>query len=291
MARIKKRIVSFLIILAIYIIAFFVSSLAIRLLDGMHLILSTLIANVLATIVVWAFGILFKNSSVYDPYWSVAPIMIILFWIIRAGSMWSMNDLLFFLAILLWGTRLTVNWAIRFKGIKHQDWRYSMLRQKDPRMWFFTNLMGINMMPTLIVYAALIPTYYGIGLEKSINVGTFFGFLICLSAAFLQYFADKQMGLFKQERTPGRYIDRGLWRYSRHPNYFGEVIFWWGIWIMQISLDAHIWLTVLGPILMTLLFISVSIPMMEKHILASKPDYADYQKIVSMMLPLPRKRA
>jgi steroid 5-alpha reductase family enzyme len=291
MATIKKRFISFLIILAIYVIAFVIAYLAFTLSRNMHLLLSTLIANACATITVWIFGIIFKNSSVYDPYWSVAPIAIIIFWIFKMDAAWSLNETLFLSAIFIWGTRLTINWAIRFKGMDHQDWRYSMLRQKNVHMWFFTNLMGINMMPTLIVYIALIPAYYGIGLEKGTNILTFFGFTICLSAALIQYFADKQMGLFKKEKTAGMYIDSGLWRYSRHPNYFGEVIFWWGIWVMQISLNTSIWLTVFGPILMTLLFVSISIPMMEKHIMASKPSYIDYQKKVSMLIPWLRARA
>ncbi len=291
MAIIKKRFISFLIILAIYVIAFVIAYLAFTLSKNMHILLSTLIANVCATIAVWIFGIIFKNSSVYDPYWSVAPIVIIIFWIFKMDTAWSLNEILFFSAIFIWGMRLTINWAIRFKGMDHQDWRYSMLRQKNIHMWFFTNLMGINMMPTLIVYIALIPAYYGIGLEKRANLGTIIGFLICIAAALLQYFADKQMGRFKREKTSQQYIDRGLWRYSRHPNYFGEVIFWWGIWIMQVSLQPAVWWAVFGPISMTILFLSVSIPMMENHIIASRPGYVHYQKKVSMLFPWLRARA
>jgi steroid 5-alpha reductase family enzyme len=285
MVQVKKRSVSFLIILAIYAVAFITSYFLMMFIRGMHLLLSTLIANIAATIVVWVFGIIFKNSSVYDPYWSVAPIVIILFWIIKSVLVFTINEALFLSAVLIWGVRLTLNWAIRFKGMGHQDWRYSMLKQKNPRMWFFTNLMGINIMPTLIVYVCLIPAYYGIGLKVSANILTILGFVICVSATFIQYFADKQMGLFKKERLSLLYIDRGLWRYSRHPNYFGEVFFWWGIWIMQMSIDPSIWLSILGPISMTILFISVSIPIMEKHMLSRIPGYKVYQKKVSILIP------
>ncbi|MCJ7471990.1 MAG: DUF1295 domain-containing protein, partial [Actinobacteria bacterium] len=77
---------------------------------------------------------------------------------------------------------------------------------------------------------------------------------------------------------------------SRHPNYLGEVSFWWGLWLMQMFVAPHAWATVAGPILITLLFIFVSIPMMEKHILSSKPAYRRYQKQVSVLKLMPRKR-
>jgi steroid 5-alpha reductase family enzyme len=80
-------------------------------------------------------------------------------------------------------------------------------------------------------------------------------------------------------------IDMGLWRHSRHPNYFGEVLFWWGLWIMQMGINPQKWITVAGPVIMVFLFVFISIPMMEKHVIESKPDYLLYKKRVSMLIP------
>ena len=291
MFRIKNRVASFLIILAVYILAFFVGLLVFKLSSNMHVLVSTFLADIAATLVVWGFGILFKNSSIYDPYWSLAPVIILPCWIIIKGISFSITDILFLVAIVVWGIRLTLNWARRWKGLHHQDWRYTMLKERSPRLWFFTNLVGINLMPTVIVFIALIPVYFGIGQGKGVNILNILQFAICVGAILTESIADRQMDLFRKDKShKNQYIDQGLWRYSRHPNYFGEVSFWWGIWLMQMGTAPQIWSTVIGPILVTLLFIFISIPMMEKHILATNPTYSHYQKQVSMLKPMFRKK-
>lgn len=283
---VKTRTASFLFVLAIYTIAFFVGLLVFNPFYEMHLLIYSFLADMLATLIVWSFGLLFKNSSVYDPYWSIAPIIILTFWIIIKGVSLSNIDILYLIAIIVWGIRLTLNWAIRWKGLQHQDWRYSMLKEKSPHLWFLTNLIGINIMPTIMVFVALIPAYYGIGPKVSINSLVIIGFAICIFAVLIQSIADMQMDLFRKNKSyKNQYIDRGLWRYSRHPNYFGEVSFWWGIWLMQMGANPKIWISVIGPTAMTFLFIFVSIPMMEKHILVSRPTYIRYRRQVSMLIP------
>ncbi len=289
--KIKNRGISFLIVLAIYIIAFFIGLFVFKLSGGLHVLLSIFLADVAATLVVWAFGILFANSSVYDPYWSILPIVIISYWIFASDIPFSAINILFLAAAAVWGIRLTINWITRWRGFSHQDWRYTMLKEKSSRMWFFTNLIGINLMPTVIVFAALIPAYFGIGRGGHAGILTWLGFAICIGAALIQGISDRQMDLFRKSRSSvSQNIDTGLWRHSRHPNYFGEVSFWWGIWLMQMGIAPHIWQTVAGPVLMTLLFVFISIPMMERYIIASRPSYIHYQKKVSMLKPWFRKR-
>ncbi len=293
--KIKNRSVSLLIVLAIYALAFFIGLLVLKLSGDLHALLAMFLADVAATLVVWAFGILFANSSVYDPYWSIAPIIIISYWILAANISFSVTNILFLTVAAIWGIRLTINWITRWRGFSHQDWRYTMFRERSPRMWFLTNLTGINLMPTVIVFLALIPAYFGIGHSgpASIFTGiiTGIGFAICIGAVLIQAISDIQMDLFKKSRSSGsKHIDIGLWRHSRHPNYFGEVSFWWGIWLMQMGTAPERWQTVAGPVLMTLLFVFISIPMMEKHVLASRPSYIHYQKKVSMLKPWFRKK-
>ena len=317
---IKKSITfSFIIIIIIYTIAFFTGFFTVKLLygageiydayGGIHLLLVFFVADIITTTVVWIFGIIFNNSSVYDPYWSVAPVAIIVSWIIikqqtesLSNSNLSAIEILFLLAIVIWGMRLTVNWAIRWKGLNHQDWRYIMLKTRSPKMWFLTNLAGINMMPTIIVYFALTPAFFGVFNElfnraEFLTVSlsrlnservlpswiTMAGFIICILSVVIAAISDIQLDNFRKKSK--NHIDRGIWRYSRHPNYFGEVSFWWGIWLMQFGVAPNIWVTVIGPVLMTILFVFVSIPMMEKHIILSKPSYKDYKKRVSMLIP------
>lgn len=281
---INKKILSFFIVFAIYALAFLAGFLIYAVSKyKINILLITFIADAAATLVVWAAGLIFKNSSVYDPYWSVAPAVICPFWIILKKTELSAAVILMLAVLIIWAARLTLNWALRWKGLKHEDWRYLMLKEKSPSTWFLTNLVGINLIPTAIVFSVLIPVYYSIGFAGRIDFLIIIGFIISAAAVIIQTISDAQMDIFRKSDSGN--IDIGLWRYSRHPNYFGEVIFWWGLWIMQMGINPQKWITVAGPVVMTLLFIFISIPMMEKHIIESKPDYLIYKKQVSMLMP------
>ena len=243
------------------------------------------LADVLATIVVWAFGLLYENVSVYDPYWSVFPPVAFLLWAFHTG-VWSVPVILLLIASWYWGWRLTRNWAITFKGIAHEDWRYTKYRDQHPLVFHTINLFGLNMMPTLVVFAAMLP-----GLKLMANSQQLtatqtavcvFGCIVCIASATIQLIADKQSHDFRAAH-PGKVCNVGLWKHGRHPNYFGEIQFWWGIWIMYASLNG-IDMFIGGAITMTALFLGISIPLMEKRQLANKPDYAEYRKQTRILI-------
>ena len=239
------------------------------------------LADVLATIVVWAFGLLYENVSVYDPYWSVFPPIAFLLWAFYTG-MWSLPVILLLIASWYWGWRLTRNWAITFKGIGHEDWRYTKYRSKHPLVFQIINLFGLNMMPTLVVFSAMLPGLKLFETAAPANILTYFGCIVCLAAATIQLIADKQSHDFRAA-NPGKVCNVGLWKHGRHPNYFGEILFWWGIWIMYASLNG-INLYIGGAIAMTAMFLGISIPLMEKRQLANKPDYAEYRKQTRILI-------
>ena len=257
-------------------------------------IIALLIADVVATIVVWAFGLLYENVSVYDPYWSVFPPIAFLLWAFYTG-VWSLPVILLLVATWYWGWRLTRNWAITFKGIGHEDWRYTKYRSLHPALFHLINFFGLNMVPTLVVFAAMLPglklfepgnLVYTLSAEGGLYSVSgsvlILGFLVCLSSATIQLIADKQSHDFRAAH-PGEVCNVGLWKHGRHPNYFGEIQFWWGIWIMYAALNGFDWF-ILGPIAMTALFLGISIPLMEQRQLANKPGYAAYRKQTRILI-------
>ena len=262
--------------------------------EGWGEVLSLFLADVAATVVVWAFGLLYENVSVYDPYWSVFPPVAFLLWAFYTG-VWSLPVILLLVATWYWGWRLTRNWVITFKGIAHEDWRYTKYRSLHPVLFHLINFFGLNMVPTLVVFAAMLPglklyELSTINLSTSINsqLSTLnyclmvTGFLVCLSSATIQLIADKQIHDFRAAH-PGKVCNVGLWKHGRHPNYFGEIQFWWGIWMMYAALNGIDWF-ILGPIAMTALFLGISIPLMEHRQLANKPGYAEYRKQTRMLI-------
>ena len=256
-------------------------------------LIALLCADVLATVVVWAFGLLYENVSVYDPYWSVFPPVAFLLWAFYTG-IWSLPVVLLLIASYYWGWRLTRNWMITFKGIGHEDWRYTKYRSQHSLIFHTINLFGLNMMPTLIVFAAMLP---GLKLFERpfdmnilfVNDGHLFttillclAFLTCLVAPTIQLIADKQSHDFRAA-NPGKVCNVGLWKHGRHPNYFGEILFWWGIWMMYSAFSGFDWY-ICGTIAMTALFLGISIPLMEQRQLANKPGYAEYRKQTRMLI-------
>ena len=256
-------------------------------------LIALLCADVLATVVVWAFGLLYENVSVYDPYWSVFPPVAFLLWAFYTG-VWSLPVSLLLIASCYWGWRLTRNWMITFKGIGHEDWRYTKYRSQHPLVFHTINLFGLNMMPTLVVFAAMLP---GLKLfERPFDMNTLFvndghlfttillclAFLTCLVAPTIQLIADKQSHDFRAA-NPGKVCNVGLWKHGRHPNYFGEILFWWGIWMMYGAFNGFDWY-ICGAIAMTALFLGISIPLMEQRQLANKPGYAEYRKQTRMLI-------
>ena len=278
-----KKTSSILIITLIYILAAIAGFLVFKQLDGaIHEYWALFLADVVATVIVWAFGLYYKNVSVYDPYWSVFPPVAFTAWAFHK-MVFSTPVILLLIAVWYWGIRLTGNWAYTFKGLDHEDWRYTRYREtQSPLMFHIINFFGLNMVPTLVVFAAMLP---GLGLfesQASARPLTWVGFAICLASASIQLLADTQIHRFRDSH-PGQYCNVGLWRHGRHPNYFGEIMMWWGVWVMYASLFGFDWF-ILGPVAMTALFLCVSIPMMERRQLQNKPGYADYKKATRLLI-------
>ena len=244
-----------------------------------------LIADVAATIFVFVFSVIFKNASVYDPYWSVQPIVII------AGYALTSNitpaTLLLIISIVYWGIRLTGNWAYVFGGLNHQDWRYTKFENETGRLYPFINFTGIHMVPTLIVYLTTLPAVFVIRQELRANIGSFIGMVVCVGAATLQLVADTQMQKYRKSGQHGL-IRTGLWKYARHPNYLGEILMWWGISIQAMAVMTFRWWFVAGALANTILFFCVSIPLADKR-QSAKPGYAEYKADTRSLLPIPRR--
>ena len=272
-----KKASSIVIIAIVYLIAAAAGCLAFNQLDGiLHEYWALFWADVVATIIVWGFGLFYKNVSVYDPYWSVFPPIAFTAWSFHK-TVFSLPVALLLVAVWYWGIRLTGNWTYTFKGLDHEDWRYTRYREtQSPLFFHIINFFGLNMMPTVVVFGAMLP---GLGLfesNASARLLTWVGFAMCLLSATIQLVADTQIHRFRDSH-PGQYCNVGLWRHGRHPNYFGEIMMWWGVWVMYASLFGFDWL-ILGPIAITTLFLCISIPMMERRQLQNKPGYAEYKK-------------
>ena len=282
MNRLKQnRAASFAAVTVVYVFAIVAGVLIYSILE-LDWWLSLLIADVAATVVTFIFSLVFKNASVYDPYWSVQPPVILVAFSI--GRDLTLLSVLLLAVVCFWAIRLTANWAYTFASLDHQDWRYTMLKEKTGVFYPVINFVGIHMVPTLCVYGCVLPAVFAIreGLKASL-VSILF---LCLSlgAALMQGIADVQMHQFRKNRN-GAFIRNGLWRYSRHPNYLGEILMWWGVGLAVVCAAPEAWYLAFGAVANTVLFFAVSIPMADRR-QSRKDGFAEYKKETRMLLPI-----
>ena len=282
MNRLKQnRAASFVVVTLVYIIATVVGVLAYRVLT-LDWWLSLLIADVAATVATFIFSLIFGNASVYDPYWSVQPPVILVAFAV--GRELTLFGILLLVAVSFWAIRLTANWAYTFGNLNHQDWRYTMLREKTGVFYPIINFVGIHMVPTLVVYGFILPGAYAIREGLSANIASILFLCLSIGAAVMQGIADIQMHKFRKNRI-GAFIHVGLWKYSRHPNYLGEILMWWGIGLAVVCAAPDAWYLITGAAANTLLFLVVSIPMADKR-QSRKDGFAEYKKQTRMLLPI-----
>lgn len=261
--------------------------------DTGRLWLDALIADVLATLVVFGFSRAYRNSSFYDAFWSVIPPLLLLYWWLEAPDPDPLRSALVAVVVVAWAVRLTGNWAYAFPGLHHEDWRYPLFKQRAGRWAILADLFAIHLIPTLQVFLGMLPVYVavtrpGAGVRWLMWVALVVG----LAAVVLEFVADAQMHRFVRDRRPGDVMDRGLWSWSRHPNYFGEFAFWVSMALFGIAAaPADWWWLIIGAALILAMFLGASIPMMEERSLARRPDYADVVARVSRFVPRPPRPA
>lgn len=277
----NNRLISFLVIAIVYILAAVGGIFTYVSLD-LAPWLSLLIADTAATVITFFFSCILKNASVYDPYWSVQPPVILALFAVAHGV--NAFGALILFVVCFWGVRLTLNWAYTFKSLAHQDWRYTMLKEKTGVFYPIINFLGIHMVPTLIVYACTMPAVYAIINGLKLTFGGVSFLCVSLLAACMQGAADFQMHAFRKNKC-APFLEKGLWKYSRHPNYLGEILMWWGIALSVLSSAPGAWYLLVGALCNTLLFLFVSIPMADDR-QARKEGFAEYKSRTRMLLPI-----
>ena len=275
---IKTRSTSLTVITFIYILAAFCGLFTYNYLTNIYSFSyqpALFLADVTATLLVFIFSLIFKNASVYDPYWSVQPPVILGLALVKADGTGLLGWLLF-AAVLFWALRLTANWCYNFESFEYQDWRYVMLKEKSGILYPFVNLMGIHMFPTCVVYLCVLPAVTAIAEGAELKPVCLAFIALSIAAAAFQGIADIQMHKFRASGVGG-FIRTGLWKHGRHPNYACEILMWWGIGLASVfALGGHL-LLLSGALLNTLMFLFISIPMADKR-QSRKPGFAEYKK-------------
>lgn len=291
-----SRAAALLWVTAVYFVALCIAYATTRAFPHLDPLLLAGVADLAATVVVFGFSMVLNNSSIYDPYWSVAPIPITIFWAwLGLKSPVSVVRIVLVLALVcFWGVRLTSNWVRRWQGLSDEDFRYVTIRRKTGQTYWLASFVTIHLMPTLWVFAGLLPLYPALSSrsERPFWALDVLAAAVTLAAIIIETVADKQLRRFvSTRRDPSAILDTGLWAASRHPNYLGEVLFWWGIFLFGLAANPSWWWTVVGALSITCLFVFVSVPWMDRRMALTHPAYAARVQHTPALFPWPRKRS
>ena len=263
-----------------------------------------LAVSALATIVIWIFSILNNNSSIYDPYWVIAPPLLAL--TLKAGGEgtllgpWHWRQIIIIACLILWAARyhLFYAWSGWRTGLVHEDWRYEAMRSAPVPYWL-NSLLGMHLFPTVLVYLAFAPAAFIMLSNPSslppIGFWDILGTASALGAVTIELTADRQLAVYRASADyKKRGIFRGgLWKYSRHPNYFGEVLFWVSMVFFAVSgglLSKNPLLVFIGPVMMAAFF-RFSARLMDMRSLERRPGYQQVMDETSALVPwFPKNR-
>ena len=239
----------------------------------------------------WSVSLLRRDASIVDIVWGLGFVLVA--WAAKfvTGASGAGNWLLL-LMVTVWGLRLAGYLAKRNLG-KGEDFRYKAMRRKHGERFAIVSLYTVFGLQGALMFVVSLPVTMG-QRDTSADAGfvVFLGFVVWAIGIYFEAVGDAQLARFKRDpRNEGQIMDQGLWALTRHPNYFGDALVWWGLAIVGSSQGAGVW-AFLGAGVMTVLLVRVSGAAMLDRLLAKrKPGYAEYMARTSGFIPMPRRSA
>lgn len=251
-----------------------------------NLFFEAFLVIILFQTILWLISIYITNASIVDIFWGSIYIVIELYYFFSSGDIYT-RKLLMLILVIIWGFRLTIHLAVRNAG-KGEDFRYKQFRQKygHERYWWVSYFQvfllqgAIAMIVSLPLMAVNVNTNL-----NSLNWLDYLAIILWITGFIFEAVGDYQLAVFKKkESNKGKVLRSGFWKYTRHPNYFGDSLIWWSYGLFAIA-SGTFWVLI-GPFLMTLLLLKVSgVSLLEKTLKEEKTEYKDYIERTSPFLP------
>lgn len=245
----------------------------------------------ICVIILWLISIPLKNVSIVDIFWGLGFVIVngLYFYLSDEGFL---RHILIFILVTIWGLRLSLYLANRNIG-KGEDFRYQEFRKHygEHRYWWFSFFQVFLLQGFLIVIVSL--PLFGVNFYTRSNELIwldYFAIMVWVIGFIFEALGDFQLAKFKRNPdNKGKVLDKGLWKYTRHPNYFGDTLIWWSYALFSMAAGAY-W-CILGSVLMTFLIVKVSgVALLEETLKDKKPEYQDYIKKTNSFFPwIPKK--
>ena len=238
----------------------------------------------------WIISVIRKDASVVDPFWGAgfAVLSVLSFLLTDAPDprAWLLMGM-----VVVWGSRLSLYLTLRNRG-KGEDRRYAAMRQKHGVKFWWVSLFSVFLLQGVIMWFVSLPIQAGMYFGEGQALGWLdaVGVIVWLVGFVFESVGDYQMARFKSvPDNQGHVMDRGLWGLTRHPNYFGDFMVWWGHYLT--ACGSGVWWTIMSPAFMSFLLIKVSgVRLLEKDISDRRPGYREYIQTTNAFFPGPRRK-
>jgi steroid 5-alpha reductase family enzyme len=239
---------------------------------------------------VWLLSLVKKDASIVDTFWGLGFVLIAAV-SCAIGEGYEMRRILITALVAVWGLRLAGHIFFRNKG-KGEDFRYRAMRARHGKRFPVVSLYSVFAVQGLLMWVISLPLQIGETSRVPARLTSldWAGAIAWLIGFAFESIGDLQLAWFKGEsKNKGKVMDQGLWRYTRHPNYFGDALLWWGFFLMALSTPSAGW-TAISPLIMTGVLMKVSgVALLEKTLMKTKPEYSDYVRRTNAFFPwLPR---
>ncbi len=233
----------------------------------------------------WVVSVLIDNVSFVDSLWSLFFLVSAIVFAFEMDSL-SARALLVLGLVAVWAVRLSLHITVRNWG-EPEDYRYQAIRANNEPGFVVKSFYIVFALQGVLAWIVAAPLLPAMASSSALGVLDYMALALWLTGFLFEAVGDWQLGRFKADPgSQGRVLDTGLWRYTRHPNYFGEFCIWWAFWLFAVSAGA--WWTVFSPLLMSFLLLRVSgVAMLEKTIGERRPDYAAYVRSTNAFFPGP----
>jgi steroid 5-alpha reductase family enzyme len=243
----------------------------------------SLLAVLSVSVATWLVSVVRRDVSIVDGMWSLMILLCFLTYTLMAEENGPRSAILIVL-LSIWAVRLSLHITIRNHG-EPEDRRYQEIRRNNQPFFEWKSLYIVFLFQGLLAWVVCLPVVAAVGGQTPPGPLDYAGVALWLTGMVFEVVGDYQLTRFRgRERTENEVLDTGLWRYTRHPNYFGEAVIWWGFYLLAASAGA--WWTVFAPLLMTVLLLKVSgVALLEKDISGRRPAYREYIRRTNAFFP------
>lgn len=232
----------------------------------------------------WLVSLARKDASVIDVFWGPGFAVLLTVGFVRAPDP-GLRGVLLLGAVAVWATRLGVHLGIRWWRKGEEDYRYAAMRESNPSTFPARSLITVFWFQGLLIWLLGGPLLAALFRGGSPGATGWVGLAVFVAGFLFEVVADAQLSRFKADpANRGEVLDTGLWRYSRHPNYFGEALLWWGLGL--VAVDAGVWLGLATAAAVSALVVKISgVPLLEPHLEDTRPGYAEYARRTPAFVP------